>query len=119
QRRRRLLRGARRGEGDGARGPQRRPRRAPRSGAQHGGAHHQGAVPAVTDADAATVGRLAWAKPTAVALGAGLAGGAAFAAAGAPMPWILGAMTANIAAAMSGVETRVPAALVAVMIAVL
>ena len=60
-----------------------------------------------------------WVKPMAVSLGIGVAGGAAFNAIGAPMPWILGAMTANIAAAMAGMNTRVPMPLVSVMIAVL
>jgi uncharacterized protein len=61
----------------------------------------------------------AWLKPMIIALAIGTAGGFAFRAVGAPMPWILGAMFANIAAAMSGVQARVPMLPITVMMGIL
>jgi membrane AbrB-like protein len=46
----------------------------------------------------------------AAALGIGAAGGAAFALAGLPLPWMLGAMTAVTAAVLSGMPLSAPAA---------
>lgn len=52
-------------------------------------------------------------------LGLGAVGGALFAWATLPLPWMLGAMTATTAASLAGLPVQVPMALRAVMIAVL
>jgi hypothetical protein len=64
------------------------------------------------------LGRLSRA-PTAAALGLGALGGAAFAALGLPLPWLLGALAATTAASLAGLELRVPEGLRRPMIAVL
>ncbi len=61
----------------------------------------------------------AWVIPAAVALSLGVVGGKLFTIISAPMPWILGAMFANMVAAMSGVKARVPPLLLMVMMGVL
>ena len=58
-------------------------------------------------------------RPTLVALGLGALGGAAFAALGLPLPWLLGALAATTAASLGGLELRVPELLRRPMIAVL
>jgi membrane AbrB-like protein len=58
-------------------------------------------------------------RPTLVALGLGALGGAAFAALGLPLPWLLGALAATTAGSLSGLELRVPEPLRRPMIAVL
>jgi uncharacterized protein len=55
----------------------------------------------------------------AVALCLGALGGAAFAALGLPLPWLLGALAATTAASLCGLELRVPEHLRRPMIAVL
>ncbi|HYD98925.1 MAG TPA: AbrB family transcriptional regulator [Alphaproteobacteria bacterium] len=52
-------------------------------------------------------------------LAIGLAGGGAFAAAGVPLAWVLGAMVATITAALGGARLAVPPGLRAAMIVVL
>jgi hypothetical protein len=64
------------------------------------------------------VGLLARA-PAGVALCLGATGGAAFAALGLPLPWLLGALAATTAASLGGLELRVPERLRRPMIAVL
>lgn len=54
-----------------------------------------------------------------VCLAVGTAGGFVFKIGGLPMPWMLGAMSANIILALSGVRLSVPMPLVAVMIGAL
>ena len=46
-------------------------------------------------------------------------GGAAFAALGLPLPWLLGALAATTAASLAGLELRVPEQLRRPMVAVL
>lgn len=61
----------------------------------------------------------AWLLPAAISLSLGVAGGKLFSVINAPMPWILGAMFANMVAAMSGVKARVPPLLLMAMMGVL
>jgi uncharacterized protein len=64
------------------------------------------------------LGRLGRA-PTLTALGLGALGGAASAALGLPLPWLLGALAATTAASLAGLELRVPEQLRRPMVAVL
>ncbi|CAA7622193.1 putative ammonia monooxygenase [Candidatus Terasakiella magnetica] len=57
--------------------------------------------------------------PWALALTLGGAGGALFAALDLPLPWMLGALTANTIAALSGLTPEIPRPLRAIMIGVL
>jgi membrane AbrB-like protein len=57
--------------------------------------------------------------PVALALGSGTLGGAAFAALGLPVPWLLGALAATTAVSLAGLELRLPDPLRRPMIAVL
>jgi membrane AbrB-like protein len=61
----------------------------------------------------------AWLVPMTIALSLGLVGGFLFDVVGAPMPWILGAMFANMIAAMAGIEARVPPLMMVAMLGVL
>lgn len=57
--------------------------------------------------------------PALLALGLGAAGGLAFREAGLPLPWMLGAMAANLASCLAGARPKVPQPVRAVMIGVL